>query len=123
MGDRVFEQPEPPRAAELARLGGLAISSRRQGSVHTLSLAGELDLATAGAVEEALAHAEATDAKSIVVDLSAVSFIDSTGVRLVLCAHARSLRSGDRVTLRRGPRAVQRVFAISGVEEQLPFAD
>jgi anti-anti-sigma factor len=110
------------RASELYEPGQLSIMSEREGDVHLIGLSGELDLATAKCVEEELRRVETTNASSIVLDLSDLKFMDSTGVQLVLLAHTRSADS-HRLTLLRGPRAVQRVFEISGVVEMLPFAD
>lgn len=114
---------EPTRAVQVINLGVLRLTSEVQDGVHTVALSGELDLASAPEVEEALKRAEATDARAIVLDLSELSFIDSTGIRLVLGAHARSQSGGAALTLRRGPAAVQRVFEISGLSERVPFAD
>jgi anti-sigma B factor antagonist len=117
-------QPDVPlQAARLVDLGVLTMSSERDGDGHTIRLSGELDLASAGDVEHELERVEATDARSILVDLSGLTFMDSTGLRLLLGAHARLREQDDRLALRRGPRSVQRVFELSGVDDLLPFAD
>ncbi len=113
----------PSRAAELFEFGQLTMTSERDGDTHTVSLCGELDLAHADRVEEELLRVEAADAESIVLDLSGLTFMDSTGVRLILGADARSRADRGRLSLRRGPRNVQRVLEISGVLEMLPFED
>jgi anti-anti-sigma factor len=101
----------------------MAITSGREGDVHVIALAGELDLATADELEQEIVRVEATDADSIVVDLSDLRFMDSTGVRILLSADARSRADGSRLALLRGPAAVQRVFELSGIIDLLPFAD
>jgi anti-sigma B factor antagonist len=111
------------RAQQIAKLGRLRMTSDREGDVHTIGLFGELDLATAERVQHELEHAEATDAEAIVLDLSGLTFIDSTGVRLILMADARSRADSDRLALLRGPANVQRVFELTGLEDRLPFAD
>ena len=111
------------RVAELFEVGKLRVGSEREGVVHTISLSGELDLATAPDAERELRRVEATDALSIILDLSGLRFIDSTGIRLVLSAHARSRADSQRLALRRGPAAVQRVFELCGILDELPFAD
>ncbi len=123
MTDDVIEQREPSRAEILIDLGTLSMRSEREGDVHTLRLSGELDLATAAGVQRELEHVEATDAESIVLDLSELTFMDSTGVRLLVTAHARARADSNRLTLLRGGRAVQRILQLSGVEALLPFAD
>ncbi len=112
-----------PRAVEMIELGELAIRSVRDGEIHTIRLVGELDLATADAVEAELKRVESTDAGAIVLDLSGLTFMDSTGVRLLVHAHARSRADANRLTLLRGRAAVQRVMELSGVDVLLPFAD
>lgn len=123
MIEKAPEHREQLRATQLLRLGEFTMGSEREGDVHRICLFGELDLATAGAVQEELERVEATDAKAIIVDLAGLTFMDSTGVRLVLSAHARSRADANRLTLLRGPAAVQRVLELSGVEQLLPFAE
>lgn len=114
---------ERSRADQAAAVGLLAIDSRREGDEHVIALDGELDLAHAGEVEQELSRVEATDAASIKVDLSKLTFIDSTGVRLLLMAEARARADSARMTIVRAPGSVQRVFVICGVDGILPFAD
>jgi anti-anti-sigma factor len=111
------------RYDELVEVGALHIRSERDGDSYTIALRGEFDLANASAVEDQLKSAEATDARSIVLDLSGLTFMDSTGIRLILEAQARSQADNERLVLRRAPASVQRVFGIAGVEEMLPFAE
>ncbi len=118
-----FEARERSHATEVYGFDQLAMTSQRDGGVHVIALFGELDLATADTVDRELRRAEATDASSIVVDLSGLTFMDSTGARLVWQADVRSRAGDNRLRLRRGPRAVQRVFEISGVADMLPFVD
>jgi anti-anti-sigma factor len=117
------QQRDFTRAAELIELGQLKMRSEREGEIHTICLIGELDLATADDVEAELKRVETTDASAIVLDLSELTFMDSTGVRLLVTAHARSRADADRLTLLRGRPAVQRVMELSGVDVLLPFAD
>ena len=84
---------------------------------------GELDIATGALLEEELEKAEATSAREIVLDLSELTFMDSTGVKLVLTDHRRSREDSDRLSIVRGPRQVQRVFQLTGTEFHLPFID
>lgn len=120
------EAPGLPRlmpAAELFEVGELRVHSERVGVVHTVSIVGELDLANANQLERELLRVEATDALTIILDLSGLTFMDSTGLRVVLRAHARSRADSNRLALLRGPTSVQRVFELCGVSELLPFAN
>ena len=123
MIDEAPEQPHGIRAADLLKAGQLTLRSERDGALHTISMQGELDLANADDLERELIRVEGSDALSIVIDLSGLQFIDSTGVRLLLSAHARSRADSNRLTLLRGPKPVQRVFELTGILDILPFAD
>jgi len=82
---------------------------------------GELDLATAPELEEALVSAiEAGD--EVVLDLRELEFMDSSGVRVLVVAHTRG---GARFSLiPAGPASpVTKILAISGLEPELQFVD
>lgn len=99
----------------------LSISSTADGDEHAVCLFGELDVASSDRVQREFKRVEASTARAIVVDLSGLTFIDSTGVRLLV--DARSRVDADRLTLLRGRPAVQRVFELCGVDKLLAFAD
>jgi anti-anti-sigma factor len=90
---------------------------------YVIAAYGELDVGSAAEVERHLRRAEASDAREIVLDLSALRFMDSTGVHLICAADARSRADGNRLRLLRGPACVQRVLEICGLQRALPFAD
>jgi anti-sigma B factor antagonist len=69
----------------------LLINTRRYGDLATyIALLGELDLASADELDAVIRDAEETEVGQIVVDLSGVSFLDSTGLRALLSAKMRS---------------------------------
>jgi anti-sigma B factor antagonist len=107
---------------QIATFGHLAVRSQREGVIHEISLTGEIDLATVGDVERELLRVEATDACVILLDLSGLTFMDSTGIRLLICADARSRADANRLILGRPPDHVMRVLQIAGVADRLPFA-
>jgi len=84
--------------------------SHRDGHVHTISLAGELDLANSHDVEAELIRVEATDAGTILLDLAGLTFMDSTAIRLLITADAHSRSNGHRLILHRAPDGVHRVL-------------
>ncbi len=88
-----------------------------------VALRGELDLSTVNKVEEELQALEADGAPLIVLDLSRLSFLDSTGLRCLVTADQRAREAGRRLVLVRGPDAVQRVFTITRLEERLEMVD
>jgi anti-anti-sigma factor len=94
----------------------------RNGLVH-LALVGELDLSTVAKVQEELRRIEASSPATVVVDLSKLTFLDSTGLRCIVTADERARDEGRRMVIVRGPDPVQRVFAITRLEERLEMVD
>ena len=72
--------------------------------------------------EQALDELLSEPVEQLVVDLGEVTFVDSTGMGLVLEDHERARSEGFRLRLLRGPDDVQRVFELAGVADVLPFA-
>ena len=115
-----LQSPIPVRAEQIVRLAQLSIVSEREGDLHVLSLTGEIDLANAADVDAELRRIEATDVEVILVDLSGVSFIDSTGLKVLIVAAARARETG-RLLLERPSPAVLRLLHIAGVAALLPL--
>jgi anti-anti-sigma factor len=90
----------------------------REGGVVRIVLAGELDLASAAQVEPLLHDG---GAERRLLDLRELTFMDSSGLRLILSAHAAARREGVALQIVPGPPAVQRVFEICGVGDELRF--
>ena len=88
--------------------------------ILTLRPTGELDIATAGRLERALLEA-GERGNRVVLDLEALEFIDSTGLRVIVRGVEAARRDGWELRLRPGPPPVQRVFEIAGVLGALPF--
>jgi anti-sigma B factor antagonist len=94
----------------------------RDALVHVV-LRGELDLSTVGKVQDELARIERSSPPTVVLDLSKLSFLDSTGLRCLVTADERARQEGRRLVLVRGPDSVQRVFDITRLEERLEMVD
>ncbi|HVR04576.1 MAG TPA: STAS domain-containing protein [Solirubrobacteraceae bacterium] len=108
--------------------GGLTISSTLHDGTLSIALVGELDLSGAGQMEASLADAQRTLAETqpaedrrLVIDLARLSFLDSTGLRLLLQADARAREGGYELVLRPGSASVQRVFEVTGALDVLRF--
>src|SRR4051794_23098977 len=92
------------------------------GSVH-VKLRGELDISTAPRLEEDLRRAEADGPAVIMVDLSGLDFMDSTGLRLLISADLRAREAGRRLVLVQGNEMVQRVLRLTRLDERLEIVD
>ncbi|MGZ5212448.1 MAG: STAS domain-containing protein [Actinomycetota bacterium] len=88
-----------------------------------LAFGGVLDLETVQAAEAAFAAAEEQQPNRVVVDLSDVEFIDSTGLRLIVSADTRIRRNGRMLQIVKGPDRVHRVFRMTLLNERLAFID
>jgi anti-anti-sigma factor len=82
---------------------------------------GELDMATVGAVEAELRRARRAGVPGILLDLSGLSFMDSSGLHLITRWVTESSRDGFGFELEPGPPAVQRVFELASLADELPF--
>jgi anti-sigma B factor antagonist len=91
------------------------------GSVLRVEAMGELDLSNAQALDKELERAMETSAERIIVDLSGLEFIDSTGIAAL--GRIETHHGTERFGLIRAPEQVQRVIALTGLERALPFLD
>jgi anti-sigma B factor antagonist len=76
---------------------------------------GEIDLATVGGLDAAVARALASDARDLWIDLTGVEFIDSTGLTAIVRAH-KGLNDGRRLAVICPPGPARRAFEISGLD-------
>lgn len=103
----------------------LAVSVQRADGARSLTLAGELDLETVGRFRERLRSAEQeADGDTLVIDMRAVTFIDSSGVGELLGAHQRARRAGRRIVLvREDGTTVSRVLTLTEIDRLFETAD
>jgi anti-sigma B factor antagonist len=86
--------------------------------VAVLSVGGEIDAATAAALDTAIAGVLAQHPSAVVVDLSAVTFLGSAGLRILVATHARLSGSGHFAVVAHGP-ATSRPIQLTGLDEVL----
>jgi anti-anti-sigma factor len=92
---RKYERWKPPGAA--ITHGMFEVVSGREGDTVFISLSGELDYSHAGEAAEVIREAEASDASRIVISLRDVSYMDSTGLNLLLQARVRMRGTPQRL--------------------------
>jgi anti-sigma B factor antagonist len=84
--------------------------------VTVIRVAGELELGQADALLAPLRHAVEADDGPVVLDLSGVTFIDSTGLRALLDAHARL----ERLVVAAPPGSpVETLLSLTGLDDVL----
>lgn len=86
-------------------------------------LDGELDLAGVPKLQEALHSVQHANVSQIVVDLRGLTFIDSTGLGVLIAADTAGRDGHVGVSFVRGIETVQRVFKVTAVEERLNWVD
>ena len=103
------------------RPSALNIDLQRDPAGANLVLAGDLDLSSAGQLEDALSSLLATAPQRLTIDLRPLVFLDSCGLRAILTAHRDCEQAGCALTLIAGEQA-SRLFELTGVSESLPLA-
>jgi anti-sigma B factor antagonist len=83
---------------------------------------GELDLATRDELFVALMAAFESGTPTVVLDLSRLDFMDSSGIKLINEAIGLAAEHERAFFLVPGPRHIQRLFEVTGLIDRLPFA-
>jgi anti-sigma B factor antagonist len=96
----------------------LEIRVEETDDTYVVRLLGELDLSGVPEVNEALAAAEASGARSLLVDIEELTFVDSTGLSALLRV---SRRNDGRLLFTRGSGHVAEMLRMTGIDQSLPF--
>jgi anti-sigma B factor antagonist len=110
--DRPFGAP-PPFACDVIR----------ERDHVRVAPSGELDIATARELEQTLCELVAAGSGLLVLDLRNLSFMDSTGLRLLLERNAAAREDSHRFALIAGPPEVQRLFSLTDTSGRFEFVD
>jgi anti-sigma B factor antagonist len=84
-------------------------------------VSGELDVSNAEELREAIVKTEAAAPELLMLDLSALEFMDASGLHAVWEAQRRASSDGCRLVLIRPPAPVFRVFEITGMDTRFEF--
>ena len=93
------------------------------GDVGRLTITGELDIATAPQVEEAAGAMLGEGVSELRIDLRDLTFIDSSGLRVLIALNNRATSEGWKLSLVRPSDRSMSVFQITGADENLPFVE
>jgi anti-sigma B factor antagonist len=95
----------------------IRIQSRLEGAdTAVLSLAGEIDVANVAQVRSAAVELLERGATSLIVDLSAIEYIDSSGMGMLVGLKKRLADSNGNITIVGVGGRVKRVFEVTGLE-------
>lgn len=95
------------------------ITTRTQNDVTLVALAGSLDSNTSPQAQQALEEILASGTQKIVVDFTALGYISSAGLRVLLGAAKRLKGAGGALRLFGLNESVREVFEISGFSQIL----
>jgi anti-sigma B factor antagonist len=86
-------------------------------------LTGDIDLAAEASVTQALTDVVGSGITTgVVVDLSGVDFLDSSGIRALVRAHMAAAEAGLDLTVRGAQGTVEQVLRLTGVDKTLGLA-
>ena len=86
------------------------------GDSATLSLSGELDVATAPELRDQVVRLISEGRNRLVFDCTSLDFIDSTGLGVLIGARARCLAANGSVALAGVKPALQRLLMVTGID-------
>jgi anti-sigma B factor antagonist len=99
----------------------LVVQVRLQGGSTVIAVAGEIDIATAPQLGHYLA-ALAGSGRPVIADLDQVSFIDAAGLHVLAAAARLAAARGGSLHVVSAQHQVRRIFALTGLDRQLPLA-
>jgi anti-sigma B factor antagonist len=91
----------------------IEVQSSEERTLVTVS--GELDASTASFLYDKLSDLEVQDPHNVVLDLAKVTFMDSTGLAIIVTEHKRMQHSDGTLTIFSPPSSVRRLFEITGL--------
>lgn len=97
----------------------LQVSTNSVGPATVVAVTGELDLHTAPELNRALQQATQDQVSELVVDLSGVDFMDSTGLSTIVAAVAASRGYGGQIKVVATSAKILKVFTLTGVDQQV----
>jgi anti-anti-sigma factor len=99
------------------------ITVQVSGDDGRVAVEGDLDMATAPRLEASLQEALQLGARRLTVDLGAVTFVDSSGLRVLIAMHRQSQDDGWELRILRPGEGAFTVFQVSGADQALPFTE
>jgi anti-sigma B factor antagonist len=97
----------------------LVLSTSRHGTCAVVRAVGEVDLGTASRLSEAATAAIADIGPALVLDIGDVTFMDSTGLKVLLAVQKRAQLAGGMLAIANAARPVQRVIEVTGLDRTL----
>lgn len=119
MSDQIRPFQSPPHGPTFRRFHCAERSSGRCTWVHAH---GELDIVSAPPFDRVVQKALARS-RLVIIDLRQLTFIDSSGLHLIIASDARARVGNRRLVIVRGPAHIDRLFALVGISDRLEIVD
>lgn len=97
----------------------ISVTTSEAGEVNIVHVSGEIDVTSAAVLRDALEALIADGRRRLTLDLSGVTFMDSTGLGIVVGRLKRLARHGGTMTVVVAHDRVRRVFSITGLDQLL----
>ena len=111
----------PEGGIVIVRPSKFEVSVEVHGEEGHIAVEGDLDMATAPRLEGAVRDAAQSGARKVTIDLGSVSFVDSSGLRVLILIDRQAQEDGWELAIRRPSEGAFTVFKVSGADESLPF--
>lgn len=99
------------------------VQTESEGTSALVTLRGDFDLQVAARVADELTRVEAGGPELLVIDLSGLSFMDSSGMGVIAAAQARATEAGRRLVVVKPPPTVKRALDLSRFGEMIEIVD
>jgi anti-anti-sigma factor len=99
------------------------LQTETEGSSALVRIRGDLDLQVVDRVTDALARIESDEPELLVIDLSSLSFMDSSGMGVIAAAHIRAMDAGRRFAIVIPPAGVRQAFERTKLTEVITTTD
>jgi anti-anti-sigma factor len=99
------------------------LQTETEGGSALVRIRGDFDLQVVDQVADALARIESDEPELLVIDLSSLSFMDSTGMGVIAAAHIRAVDAGRRFAIVSPPAGVKQAFERTKLNELITTTD
>jgi anti-sigma B factor antagonist len=101
----------------------LQLSTSRRGPFAVVTVVGDVDLGTASRLSDEAVTALGTETPNVVFDLGGVTFLDSSGLKVLVATQKRAALAGGSMSLAAVPHVVMRVLTVTALDKVFPMYD
>ena len=88
-----------------------------------MTVVGEVDLSTSGTLADEVSTATSDGTANLVIDLGGVTFLDSSGLKVLVSAKKRTEQAGKTMSLVAVPHVVMRVLTVTAMDKVFSIYD